>query len=201
MAFDDMIFERNRMFCTYCGRQEGFNCHCMSNTPVSKIEAWGMYLVVLAAPPAIAAYLVSNVIYEWALFLHSMTAAFSLYLIVLALLTWIFKKSYLALFFGCHQRVERTFKVFNKPLNICARCTGIFTGVLLSNVLFILIQDFWLIIPFAIPLIIDGVKQKRTAYVSTNVKRFITGLAFGPSLVIIFTALHHMIILSIRSFS
>ena len=188
------------MYCTYCGRKDGQNCHCISNTPISKGEAWGLYLTILVTPPLIAAYLTHNGLYEWATFLRIMTATFSLILVILAGLTWIFKRSYLALLFGCHQRIERTLTVRHRPLNICARCTGIFSGVLLSNLIFLHVQEMWLIVPFALPLMIDGIMQKRSVYVSTNLKRFITGVAFGPSLIIIFTAAHHMIILGIRSF-
>ena len=91
--------------------------------------------------------------------------------------------------FLCHGRVERSLTLFDVPMPICARCTGIYVGMLAGVAL------FWLI-PFlrervmrivalvaVVPLGIDGVTQLLGFRESVNELRIATGviagLAFG----------------------
>lgn len=85
----------------------------------------------------------------------------------------------------CHGRVERSLELFGAPMPICARCTGIYAG-LLGGLAF-----FWLIrfvrekqmrmVSFAAvtPLAIDGLTQLTGLRESTNALRIVTGVVAG----------------------
>lgn len=85
----------------------------------------------------------------------------------------------------CHGRVERCFLLFGEPMPICARCTGVYLGMLGGIVL------FWLVpllrervmrgFAFAavVPLALDGVTQLAGLRESTNSLRVATGLIAG----------------------
>jgi uncharacterized membrane protein len=89
----------------------------------------------------------------------------------------------------CHGRVERCLQLFDMPMPICARCTGIYLGLLGGLVLFPLMR--WLrertmrTIAFLaiVPLGLDGVTQLLGFRESVNPLRIATGviagLAFG----------------------
>lgn len=188
------------MFCTYCGRGQGQGCHCHYNKKILKVEAWIILISFLIIPFFSSSALILNNIYTWTLMARLTTLGVSLHLIIIALMTWFFKKSYLAVLFGCHQKVERTLKLFGHPLNICARCTGIFLGVLMLNLGFLVIDPSVVLFLFGIPLLIDGVIQKKTSYESTNLRRLLTGFLFGPTIILIFAGIHHMIIITIQYF-
>jgi len=89
----------------------------------------------------------------------------------------------------CHGKVERCLEIFGAPMPICARCVGIYAGMLLG------IVAFWAVpllrervmravaIVCAAPLAIDGLTQLSGLRESTNELRvatgIIAGLAFG----------------------
>jgi uncharacterized membrane protein len=89
----------------------------------------------------------------------------------------------------CHGRVERSLLLFDIPMPICARCTGIYLGLLAG------LAGFWLIrfvseksmriaaFIAVTPLAIDGLTQLSGFRESTNTLRMatglVTGLAFG----------------------
>ena len=89
----------------------------------------------------------------------------------------------------CHGRVERCLELFAVPMPICARCVGIYGGMLVG------IFAFWAVpllrervmrgfaIAAALPLAIDGLTQLSGLRESTNALRIATGvlagLAFG----------------------
>ena len=91
--------------------------------------------------------------------------------------------------FICHGRVERSLELFGVPMPICARCTGIYIGLLAG------LLGFWLIryvsektmrvasMLAITPLAIDGLTQLTGLRESTNPLRIATGviagLAFG----------------------
>ena len=86
-------------------------------------------------------------------------------------------------FFGhlCHQKPERSFFIKNKQLPVCARCTGILLGFLLSYSIGFFIRfykTYWIFILF-IPMVLDGCMQKFTNYYSNNNRRLVTGFLFG----------------------
>ena len=90
---------------------------------------------------------------------------------------------WLPVFFACHCRPERSFFFRGRQFPVCARCTGIMTGMLLFA-----LSCWWFRPPFRaaliliIPLIADGTIQKKTSYESTNIRRLITGTLFGYSI-------------------
>jgi uncharacterized membrane protein len=89
----------------------------------------------------------------------------------------------------CHGRVERCLELFGTPMPICARCTGIYLGLLGGLVLFPFMR--WLrervmrTIAFIaiVPLGLDGITQLFGFRESVNPLRIATGviagLAFG----------------------
>ncbi|MBN2013808.1 MAG: DUF2085 domain-containing protein [Candidatus Altiarchaeota archaeon] len=87
----------------------------------------------------------------------------------------------------CHQLPGRSFFLYGFKLAVCARCTGIYLGALVSTLFypFFLPVDNkktpgkFLLLFSLIPLGLDGGIQLLTAYESTNLLRFFTGLVFG----------------------
>jgi uncharacterized membrane protein len=89
----------------------------------------------------------------------------------------------------CHGKPERCLYLFDVPMPICARCTGIYVGVLGGLMLFPLmpwLREKWMrVAAFAAlaPLAVDGLTQLAGLRESTNPLRIatgvITGLAFG----------------------
>lgn len=78
---------------------------------------------------------------------------------------------------GCHRRADRSFFVNGRQFHVCARCTGLISGIPLS----VLLLPFrmylgTIFVLFAVALISDGITQMLDWRVSTNVVRFITGV-------------------------
>lgn len=89
----------------------------------------------------------------------------------------------------CHGRPERCLELFDVPMPICARCTGIYLGLLAG------LAGYWLVqfiserafkiaaLVAILPLAIDGLTQLTGLRESTNELRVATGvlagLAFG----------------------
>lgn len=87
---------------------------------------------------------------------------------------------YLALW-HCHRRCERSFFVRGRQFGVCARCTGLLTGLALSPLAVPL--GAGLLVPAAcaatVLLGIDGGSQLAGWRVSTNRLRLWSGLAVG----------------------
>jgi uncharacterized membrane protein len=85
----------------------------------------------------------------------------------------------------CHGRVERSFALFDVPMPICARCTGIYAGLLAGLALFAILpllrEEVMRRISFAAvtPLAIDGLTQLAGFRESTNTLRVLTGVVAG----------------------
>ena len=91
---------------------------------------------------------------------------------------------WLPITFGCHCRKERSFHYKGRKLPVCARCTGELIGIILSILLSsIFIPPVEVSILLMIPMVVDGVVQLKTNYESNNIRRLITGIMFGYSLV------------------
>lgn len=89
--------------------------------------------------------------------------------------------------FCCHNRSDRSFFIRGQKLPLCARCTGIFIGIILGIIIFLLYKiKISILILLLFPLCIDGFSQSFFCYESTNNKRLFTGLLFGISLVNLF---------------
>lgn len=89
---------------------------------------------------------------------------------------------YFHLLFNCHQISSRSFFWKGRQFHICARCTGIFVGVLFSPSMLIFWKYSIYIFPFSFfVLTIDGVTQLLKLRESNNLIRVITGFLFGYS--------------------
>ena len=93
----------------------------------------------------------------------------------------------------CHGLPARSLELFGAEMPICARCTGIYLGLLSGLVVFLVhamagaaagrfsalrFTGLWLLIWVA-PLAIDGLTQATGMRESTNTLRMATGLAAG----------------------
>lgn len=91
-----------------------------------------------------------------------------------------FSYRWLPVFFSCHQRKDRSFYYRGFQFPICARCTGILFGFLLSPFLAMsFAPPVWMYVLLLLPLLIDGMIQKFSVYESNNPTRLITGIFFG----------------------
>ncbi len=82
---------------------------------------------------------------------------------------------------GCHQMPSRSFSYKGYQFPICARCTGLLVGELISIILIVcgLRIPYLLIFAFIAVMGIDWVIQYADLLYSTNVRRLITGLLCG----------------------
>lgn len=79
---------------------------------------------------------------------------------------------------NCHQRASRSFYINDNEMPYCARCTGIFVGLVAGAAfsLFIILDlKVWYIIGALVPMGIDGVGQLFGLWESTNLVRVLTG--------------------------
>jgi uncharacterized membrane protein len=91
----------------------------------------------------------------------------------------------------CHQQPERSFFILGRPLAVCARCTGIYSGFALTTLLYPLMTPLkrtnpparkWLFIAAA-PLAIDFVLGALGIWENTHWSRLLTGAIFGSGIV------------------
>ena len=85
---------------------------------------------------------------------------------------------------GCHQMATRSFFYKNFQYPLCARCTGIFIGqFFIAPIILILgYNNLILNIVLFIPLVIDGLLQYFKIIESNNLRRLVTGLMAGYSI-------------------
>lgn len=174
-------------YCAFCGREEKENqCSCIHRNPVSKIEGAILILVLMLGP----VYLISG--FRQYSYIGVVGAFLSLVLLILTILDGIFKRNYLALFFGCHQKSNRSFKWRHYVFPLCSRCSGIYLGIFGSTALSFGIELPWGIYLLAgLPLLIDGSLQKFRGIPSTSTRRFITGFLFAGSLLFLYSTFHY----------
>ena len=85
----------------------------------------------------------------------------------------------------CHGIPERCLYLWNVPMPICARCTAIYVGLIISIALFLILPRMTervariVLFAAAIPMAIDGFTQLAKLRVSTNTLRIETGLILG----------------------
>jgi uncharacterized membrane protein len=88
----------------------------------------------------------------------------------------------------CHQRSDRSYFVFGSQFPVCARCLGIYSGMLAGSVFFSIlwrrtgIPPGWIIIAASAPMVLDGFTQLLGMRQSTNILRLTTGLVFGMAI-------------------
>lgn len=95
---------------------------------------------------------------------------------------------WIPIFFGCHQRSDRSFYFKGKQFPICARCTGELIGMVIAIIFvpFYMPERVLVILIFMLPMLLDGFLQLFTSYESKNYRRLITGIFFGYSFLTIF---------------
>ena len=95
----------------------------------------------------------------------------------------------------CHQKPERSFCIRKYQFPFCARCSGILFGLLtgLLFLLFVQLENFYLMVFLWVPMIIDGLIQKYTSYLSNNRRRLKTGFLFGFGYIYVVVMLYLMI--------
>jgi uncharacterized membrane protein len=85
----------------------------------------------------------------------------------------------------CHQLSERSFSLFGFKLAVCARCFGIYIGLLSGALMYPLLNRGekvpppWLILVSIAPLALDGITQILGFRESNNLLRLVTGFLFG----------------------
>jgi len=86
---------------------------------------------------------------------------------------------------GCHQKPERSFFMRGYQLPLCARCTGVLIGYIISMLLLFLEYSipYLICVLFLVPLILDGGIQLLYNLMSNNIRRLITGVLFGTGLI------------------
>ena len=90
--------------------------------------------------------------------------------------------------FMCHRLPERSFFFRGKQLPLCARCTGILAGYFIGIIYIIFVHRSNILFEgmLIIPTAIDGTGQYFGKWISTNRRRFITGVLAGFSVICIF---------------
>lgn len=165
----------------------------MNNQTVNKnitiLERIVMFLLVSNLPIIFLLNAYLNKGFSWDLVnpYRKVSIVFIFLIIVFFIFQLILKRDYLALFFGCHQNHNRSFVGVYKLLRICARCTGILLGIFIAPLLSFLNISILYFLLGIIPLLIDGIAQKYTKYKSNNLRRIITGILFGPAMIVICT--------------
>ena len=85
----------------------------------------------------------------------------------------------------CHQREDRSFVVGSNEMAFCARCTGVWIGMLLGVVVMALVEFpvdsrlVWVVVAGLVPMMVDGGGQFLGWWVSSNPVRLVTGLFAG----------------------
>lgn len=94
---------------------------------------------------------------------------------------WIKSMEWCSNYWGCHQLPERSFFLHGYQFPVCARCSGIIGGYVISLIYAACFNkiNFALSIFLLVPMAFDGLLQLFTNYLSNNIKRFTTGLLAG----------------------
>lgn len=92
-------------------------------------------------------------------------------------------KTILKYMFLCHRMPERSFFIKGYQFPVCARCTGILIGYIIGIIYIIFCNKLGYILELILmlPILIDGIGQYRGYFVSTNIRRLITGILAGIS--------------------
>ena len=89
---------------------------------------------------------------------------------------------------GCHQMPDRSFSYKGYQFPLCARCTGVVFGEVLSIVAILCAIKIDLIYAFVlvVPLAIDGGLQYIKILQSNNIRRVLTGVLAGFGLTYVY---------------
>ena len=163
------------------------------NSQISFVERIIILIIFMIIPLhfIIIKYLKAGLMWEKVNHFHIVSVCYSVIFLTIIIFQNILHRPYLALVFGCHQIRERTFQQAFKYLQICSRCSGMLIGVFIMMLLSKLnINQHWFLLGM-IPITVDGLSQRYLNYNSTNIRRFFTGLLFGPCF-IIFTTYYYL---------
>lgn len=94
----------------------------------------------------------------------------------------------------CHRKSERCHHINGKAMPICARCLAMLSGLLFIPLFLFLHIPFAFALLMQVPMLIDGITQRKGWRVSTNALRSITGLVSGLGLAVGITATFRFII-------
>ena len=89
---------------------------------------------------------------------------------------------------GCHQMPERSFFVRGYQFPVCARCTGVFLGKLIADIMLIfkkVLSPLWALILLLI-MGADWFAQRTGLLESTNPRRFVTGILGGMGMAFLY---------------
>ena len=96
----------------------------------------------------------------------------------------------------CHQEATKSFFISGNKLEVCARCTGIYTGGLLFSIIALFISRLkvrskkWLVLSF-IPMSVDVLLYSAGIYDYSRWIAFTTGVILGSvSILYIFTGIN-----------
>lgn len=89
---------------------------------------------------------------------------------------------------GCHQMEDRSFFYKGYQFPVCARCTGVIIGEVISLILILcgIKINYLYAILLSIPLVVDGGLQYINIWKSNNLRRIITGILAGFGLTYIY---------------
>jgi uncharacterized membrane protein len=96
-------------------------------------------------------------------------------------------------FWTCHRLPERSFSISRRQFHLCARCTGLLIGLVLSFCLLPLrsaMLPAWIVSSALLTL--DGLTQSFGWRTSNNLLRFSTGLAAAATSIPALLALGHV---------
>lgn len=149
---------------------------------ITKIEIFVLVFVYILFPMIIVS--LSHLKFHITNIFVFLSIFYCFYFVIAWIAQTIFKREYLPAIFNCHQKCERSFIITHKIFRICNRCLGIFIGIIITPFVSIVLNDiYYCLIALVIPLIIDGIKQYKTNYISKNLTRIITGVLFGVGFV------------------
>jgi uncharacterized membrane protein len=82
---------------------------------------------------------------------------------------------------GCHQMPDRSFSYEGYQFPVCARCTGVIIGELVSIITILCALKISLVYAavMIVPLVVDGGLQYINIWKSNNLRRIITGIFAG----------------------
>jgi len=178
-------------YCRHCGRKEiQGGLACIHANPPSSFSAFIIYVLFMILPVIMISFChhLSKI--------ASVSLAILLLLILITIIDILTKKDYLALFFGCHQKINRSLTIKKYVFPLCSRCLGIYIGIYIFTLIHLFYTfPFYVYILFSMPLIIDGLYQSIQQRESTHFKRLITGILFSASFIYIIYLLHYLIII------
>jgi uncharacterized membrane protein len=91
--------------------------------------------------------------------------------------------------FICHQKPERSFHIFDEKLGVCARCFGVYAGLLLGFVFYPFFRSLndirpmrkvWLFLA-CVPITLDWGLTFFHIWENTHLSRFFTGAVLGAA--------------------